>query len=83
MIRDRSKFLSLIPIEGSQVTFGDNFKGKVISKDKVDKTPKIYIDNVLLARGFKYNLFNISQFYDKGNKVTFDFNYYIVWEPNW
>ena len=38
IIGDRSKILSLTPIERGQMTIGDNFKGKVISKG-----PNIYI----------------------------------------
>ena len=33
---------------------------------------------MLLVKGLKHNLLDINQFCDKENKVTFDFNYYIV-----
>ena len=82
MTGDKSKFLSLTPIEGGQVTFGDNSKGKVIGKGRVGKSPNLYIDNVLLVKGLKHNLLSISQFCDKGNKVTFDSNFCIVENQN-
>ena len=37
---------------------------------------------MLLVKGLKHNLFSISQFCDKRNKVTFDSNYCIVENQN-
>ena len=82
MTGHNSKFLSLTPIKRGQVTFGDNSKGQVIGKGHVGKSSNLYIDNVLLVKGLKHNLLSISQFCDKGNKVTFDSNYCIVESQN-
>ena len=78
VIGDKSKFLSFTPIEGGHVTFGDNSNGKVIGKGRIGKSPNLYTDNVLFVKGLKHNLLSISQFCDKGSKVTFDSNYCIV-----
>ena len=79
IIGDRSKFLFITPTGGDQVIFGNNSQGKVIGKGHASN---IYIDNVFLVKRLRYNLLNISQFCDKGNKVKFDSNYYIVENQN-
>ena len=60
MIGDKSKFLSLISINGRHVTFGDNARGKVIGKGRVRKSEHAYIEDVLLIKGLKHNLLSIS-----------------------
>ena len=82
MTSDKLKFLSLISIDGSHVTSRDNAKGKVIGHGRVGKSEQTYIEDVLLVKGLKHNLFSISQLCDKGNKVTFDSNYCIIENNN-
>ena len=78
MTSDKTKFLSLMNIDRGQVTFGDNAKGKVIGKGKIEKSEHHYIEDVLLVKGLKHNLLSISQLCDKGNTVTFNSNSCIV-----
>ena len=60
MSGNKNKFISLTPINGGKVTFGDNSKGKVVGKGKVGKMPHSFIDDVLLVEGLKHNLLSIS-----------------------
>ena len=53
------------------VTFGNNAKEHIIGVGTIHITPSTSIQNVLLVDGSKYNLFSISQFYDKRFEVTF------------
>ena len=46
-------------MKGGMVTFGDNAKGKVISKGKVGRLPNYFIDDVLLVKSLKHNLLSI------------------------
>ena len=82
MTGDKTKFLSLKSIDGGQVTFGDNAKGKVIGKGKIGKSEYHCIEDVLLVKGLKHNLLSISQLCDKGNTVTFNSNSCIVENNN-
>ena len=72
IIGNKEKFISLTTINGRKVTFEDNAKGKVVSKDKVGRLPNCFIDYVLLVKALKHKLLSISQFYDKGNQVIFN-----------
>ncbi|XP_061361118.1 uncharacterized protein LOC133305029 [Gastrolobium bilobum] len=65
MTGDKSRFLSLMPFQGGNVTFGDDKKGEIIGIGKVGKSPSHCIDNVFLVKGLKHNLLSISQFCDK------------------
>ena len=72
MTGDVKQFSSLAAIDGGNVTFGDNGKGKIVGIGKIHITPNAYVDNVLFVDGLKHNLFSISQFCDKGFKVIFE-----------
>jgi len=74
MTGDKSRVLSLETYPGGTVTFGDNKKGKIISKGKVGRSSSYCIDNVFLVEGLRHNLLSISQFCDKGNSVSFTSN---------
>ena len=64
------------------VTFGDNDKGKIIDIGNIGITPSKYIKNILLVDGLKHNLLSISQFCDKGYKVSFESSLCIVTSSN-
>ena len=64
--------------EGRVVTFDDNDKGKIIGIGKIQITPTIFIDNIMLVDNLKHNLLSISQLYDKRFKVIFKLSSYIV-----
>ncbi|XP_048231325.1 uncharacterized protein LOC125370335 [Ricinus communis] len=77
-IRDKSLFVNIKNYDASKVAFENNAKGKVIGIRSIGKVGKTFIDDVLLVDKLKHNLLSVSQLYDKGNKVTFDFNGYLV-----
>lgn len=53
---------------------GDNNKGKIIDIGNIGKFCNPTIREVLLVYyGLKYNLLSISQLYNKGNNVTYDY----------
>ena len=57
--------MDLKPKNGD-VTFGDNSKGQIKGIGKIGNKFFIFIENVLLVNGLKYNLLSISQLCDKG-----------------
>ena len=67
--------------EGEVITFGDNGKGKIIGIGKIQITLSTFIDSVLLVKGLKHNLISISQFCDKGLKVSFETSMCIINNP--
>ncbi|KAK2980844.1 hypothetical protein RJ640_020496 [Escallonia rubra] len=71
MTGDRSLFSHITPKNGGLVTFGDNSNGKIIDKGKIG-TGSIYIDNVSLVDGLKFNLISINQLINSGHKVQFE-----------
>ncbi|GJV46268.1 ribonuclease H-like domain-containing protein [Tanacetum coccineum] len=54
---------------GGFVSFGDG-KGRISRKGKI-KTGTLDFDNVYFCKELKYNLFSVSQIYDKKNNVLF------------
>ncbi|VFQ68286.1 unnamed protein product [Cuscuta campestris] len=78
MTGDASKFIFLKSLDGGNVIFGDNNKGKIIGTGTVGKDKESGIDNVLLVKGLKHNLLSISQLCDKGNRVTFTSSHCLV-----
>ena len=59
MTWDHKKFSTLAILDGGNVSFGDNKKGKIIGVGSVGSKPKI--DNVSLVEGLKFNLLSVSQ----------------------
>nr|GEU34700.1 putative ribonuclease H-like domain-containing protein [Tanacetum cinerariifolium] len=58
-------------INGGYVAFGGNPKGgKISGKGKI-KTCKLDFDDVYFVKELKFNLFSVSQMYDKKNSVLF------------
>ena len=53
------------------MTFDDNDKWHIIRNGDICITP-IYIKNILLVDGIKYNLLSINQFCDNNFKVNFE-----------
>ncbi|XP_059635284.1 uncharacterized protein LOC132277441, partial [Cornus florida] len=82
MTGDQSKFHSIKPHKGGSVTFGDNSKGKVIGIGTIGISSSLSIDDVLLVKGLKHNLFSISQLCDKGYDVLFKSDKCIVKKDN-
>ena len=66
MTGQESHFKSLKIEDGGEVAFGGNEKWKIIGIGDIGNTSSNSIENVLLVRGLKHNLLNISQLCDKG-----------------
>ena len=78
MSSDTSKVTSVTPRNGGCVTFGDNNKCKIVGCGTIGIHPNPSIENILLVDGLKHNLLSISQLCDKGYKVIFDKDQYLV-----
>ncbi|GJX33335.1 putative ribonuclease H-like domain-containing protein [Tanacetum coccineum] len=69
-------------IDEGYVAFGGNPKGgKIIGKGTI-KIGNLDFENVYFVRELKFNLFSVSQMYDKKNSVFFNDNECIVLSPN-
>nr|GFA46794.1 hypothetical protein [Tanacetum cinerariifolium] len=65
-------------LNGGYVAFGGNPKGgKITGKGKI-KTGKLDFDDVYYVKELKFNLFSISQMYDKKNNVLFTYTKCLV-----
>ena len=82
MTGDPSHFSMLTSKEEGYVTFGDNNKGKIISKGTIGNKSSFSIDDVLLVDELKHNFLSISQLCDKGYIVRFESNVCIIEKPN-
>nr|GEW46772.1 ribonuclease H-like domain-containing protein [Tanacetum cinerariifolium] len=68
-------------INGGYVAFGGNPKGgKITCKGKI-RTGKLDFDDVYFVKELKFNLFSVSQMYDKKNNVLFTNTECIVLSP--
>nr|GEV08237.1 ribonuclease H-like domain-containing protein [Tanacetum cinerariifolium] len=71
MTGNMSYVIEFEEINGGYVAFGGNPKGgKITSKGKI-RTGKLDIDDVYFVKELKFNLFIISQMYDKKNNFLF------------
>ncbi|RDX64835.1 hypothetical protein CR513_56561, partial [Mucuna pruriens] len=77
MIREEYMFQDLRPKKGRWVTFGGNYKVRIIILGRIGKHPFPSIDNVLYVKGLKYNLLSISQLCDNEYDVSFNKGEYI------
>ena len=55
--------------EGGIVTFGDDFKGKIVGIGNIKIDSSFLIEDVVLVDGLKHNLLSISQLCDKALRV--------------
>ncbi|GJR39672.1 putative ribonuclease H-like domain-containing protein [Tanacetum coccineum] len=69
-------------IDGGYVAFGGNLKGGKITGRGTIKTGNLDFENVYLVRKLKFNLFSVSQMYDKKNSVLFNDTECIILSPN-
>nr|GEW25062.1 ribonuclease H-like domain-containing protein [Tanacetum cinerariifolium] len=69
-------------LNGGYVAFGGNLKGgKITCKGKI-KTRKLDFDVVYFVKELKFNLFSVSQMYDKKNSVLFTDTECLVLSPD-
>nr|GEW02995.1 ribonuclease H-like domain-containing protein [Tanacetum cinerariifolium] len=71
MTRNISFLLDFEEFNGGYVAFGGKTKGGKISGKGKTKTCKLDFDDVYFVKELKFNLFSVSQIYDKKNKVLF------------
>ncbi|GJS80333.1 putative ribonuclease H-like domain-containing protein [Tanacetum coccineum] len=69
-------------IDGGYVAFRGNPKGGKITRKGTIKTGNLDFENVYFVRELKFNLFSVSQMYDKKNNVLFNDTKCIVLSPN-
>ncbi|GJT40871.1 retrovirus-related pol polyprotein from transposon TNT 1-94 [Tanacetum coccineum] len=69
-------------IDGGYVAFRGNPKGGKITRKGTIKTCNLDFENVYFVRKLKFNLFSVSQMYDKKNSVLFNDTECIVLSPN-
>nr|GEU49317.1 copia protein [Tanacetum cinerariifolium] len=82
MIGNMSFLTDYKEIDMGYVAFGGNPKGgKITGKGKI-KTGKLDFENVYFVRKLKFNLFSVSQIWDKKNSVLFTDTECIVLSPN-
>jgi hypothetical protein len=72
MTGDRGWFSSLVPVVMKRyITFGDNGRGRVLSKGEIKVSDKITLRRVALVQSLRYNLLSVSQLLDEGFEVLF------------
>ena len=80
MTDNKEQFFILEKKEERVVIFDDNDKEKIIGIDKIQITPNI-IDNILLVDNLKHNVLSINQLYDKEFEIVFKLSSCIVTSP--
>jgi hypothetical protein len=72
MTRDKGWFSSLVLVVTKRyITFGDNGRGRVLSKGEIKVRNKITLRRVALVQSLGYNLLSVSQLSDEGFEVLF------------
>jgi hypothetical protein len=72
MTGDPRWFSSLTPVMTKEyITFGDNWKGRVLSVGTVKVSESVTLRRVSLVKSLGYNLLSVSQLLDEGFEVRF------------
>jgi hypothetical protein len=72
MTGDKGWFSTLVSVVTKRyITFGDNGRGRVLSKGEVKVSDKITLRRVVLVQSIGYNLLSLSQLLDEGFEVLF------------
>ncbi|GJU54658.1 putative ribonuclease H-like domain-containing protein [Tanacetum coccineum] len=82
MTGNMSYLIDYEEIDGGYVAFGGNPKGGKITGKGTIKTGNLDFENVYFVRELKFNLFSVSQMYDKKNSVLFNDTECIILSPN-
>jgi hypothetical protein len=61
MTGDISKFSNIVLKAKGYVTYGDNFKGKILGIGKVGAPPFTSVEDILYVEKLKYNLLSVNQ----------------------
>ncbi|GJX29214.1 hypothetical protein Tco_0237293 [Tanacetum coccineum] len=82
MTRNKSFLIDYQEIDGGFVAFGGSLKGgKITGKGKI-RTGKLDFEDVYFVKEIKFNLFFVSEMYDKKNSVIFTKNECLVLSPD-
>jgi hypothetical protein len=61
MIGDKGWFSSLVPVVTKRyITFGDNWRGRVLSEGEIKVSDKITLRHVALVQSLRYNFLSMS-----------------------
>jgi hypothetical protein len=72
MTGDKGWFSSLIPVVSrTYITFGDNGRGRVLSKGEINISDKVTLRCVALVQSLGFSLLYVSQLLDEGFEVLF------------
>jgi hypothetical protein len=72
MTGDKGWFSSLVPVVTRRyITFGDNWRGHVLSEGEIKVSDKITLRRVALVQSLVYNMLSASQLLDEGFEVLF------------
>jgi hypothetical protein len=72
MTGDKGWFSSLVPVVSmTYITFGDNGRGRVLSKGEIKVSDKVTLRHVALVQSLGFNLLSVSQLLDEGFEVLF------------
>lgn len=75
---DKIQFSSIVIKSKGYIAYEDSNKGNSLGIGKVGTPPFITIDDVIYVEGLKHNLISISQLCDKGLKINFTNNQFII-----
>ncbi|GKD76531.1 hypothetical protein Tco_1339152 [Tanacetum coccineum] len=82
MIGNRSYLIDYEEIDGGFVAFGGNSKGGKITRKGKIRTGKLDFEDVYFVKELKFNLFSVSQMYDKKNSILFTDTACVVLSPD-
>ncbi|GJT15697.1 putative ribonuclease H-like domain-containing protein [Tanacetum coccineum] len=82
MTGNMSYLIDFEEIDEGYVAFGGNPKGRKITGKGTIKTDNLDFKNAYFVRELQFNLFSVSQMYDKKNSVLFNDTKCIVLSPN-
>jgi hypothetical protein len=72
MTGDKGWFSSLISVVSrTYITFGDNGRGRVLSKGEINISDKVTLRRVSLVQSLGFSLLYVSQLLDEGFEVLF------------
>ncbi|GJS91387.1 putative ribonuclease H-like domain-containing protein [Tanacetum coccineum] len=83
MTGNRSYLTDYEEIDGGFVAFGGNSKGGKITRKGKIRTGKLDFEDVYFVKELKFNLFSVSQMYDKKNSVLFTDTACVVLSPDY
>jgi hypothetical protein len=71
MIGDKGFSSLVLVVTKRYITFGDNGRGRVLSKGEIKVSDKITLRRVALVQSLGYNFLSVSQLLDEGIEVLF------------